>query len=160
METIIVEGKYVVTMVNTRRIIENGSVVIEDDSIIDVGKSEEIKKKYSVDRVVGGKKKMVIPGLVDAHTHVFQCMFRGLGGDMPVEEWVEKSVFPMSKFMTKKDFYWAAKLNALEMIRSETTAFADSHFIHIDKKIHRWNSGWYIRIGIKGYNSPCFTEYL
>jgi cytosine/adenosine deaminase-related metal-dependent hydrolase len=134
MEIIIVEGRYVVTMDNTRRIIENGAVALEDGKIIAVGKSEEIKRKYHADHIVGGKKNMVIPGLIDAHSHVFQCLFRGLGDDMPVEEWVEKSVFPLAKEMTKEDFYWASKLNALEMIKSGTTTFADSHYIHIDKE--------------------------
>jgi len=134
MENIIVEGKYVVTMEDERRIIKNGSVVIEGDTIVDIGKSTEMKKIHSADRILGGKKCMVIPGLVDVHSHAFQCLFRGLGDDMPVEEWVDKSIFPLSKFATKEDFYWAAKLNALEMIKSGTTTFADSHYIHLDKK--------------------------
>lgn len=134
MESIIVEGKYIVTMDSKRRIIEDGAVVIEGNTIIDLGKSTEMKKNYSADRILGGKKSMVIPGFVDVHSHAFQCLFRGLGDDMPVEEWVDKSVFPMSKHASKEDFYWAAKLNALEMIKSGTTTFADSHYIHIDKK--------------------------
>ena len=133
MADLIVVGRYIVTMDKVRRVIENGAVVIEHDRIIDLGKTREMKKNYDADRVIEGKKYMVLPGLVDAHTHVFQCLCRGLGDDMPVEEWVEKSIFPMSKVMTREEFYWAAKLNALEMIKSGTTTFADSHYIHIDK---------------------------
>jgi 5-methylthioadenosine/S-adenosylhomocysteine deaminase len=133
MESFIVEGKYLVTMDSERRVIENGAVVVEGNSIIDVGKSSEMKKTHSVDRVLGGRKCMIIPGFVDVHSHVFQCLLRGIGDDLPVEAWVDKSVFPMAKATTKEDFYWAAKLNALEMIKSGTTTFADSHYIHIDK---------------------------
>jgi len=133
MADLIVEGRYLVTMDKARRVIENGSVVIEDGRIIDLGKSKEMKKKYGADRIIAGKKYLVLPGLIDAHSHVFQCLCKGLGDDMPVEEWVEKSIFPMSKVMTREEFYWAAKLNALEMIKSGTTTFADSHYIHIDK---------------------------
>jgi len=130
---LIIAGKYVVTMDKKRRVIENGAVVVEDGRIIALGKSQEMKKQYVADRVIEGKKYLVLPGLVDAHTHVSQCLGRGLGDDMPVEEWAEKSMYPLAKVMTRDEFYWAAKLNALEMIKSGTTTFADSHFIHIDK---------------------------
>lgn len=133
MADIIVEGKYVITMDQERRIIKNGSVVIEDGSIVDVGKSKEIEKKYTANRTISGDKYMVIPGLVDTHTHVFQCLFRGLGDEMFGEQWFFKSTLGMSRVATKEDFYWAAKLNACDMIRTGTTAFADSHYIHIDR---------------------------
>ncbi len=133
MADLIIAGKYVVTMDKRRRVIEDGAVVIEEGRIIALGKSQEMKTQYDADRVIEGKKYLVLPGLVDAHTHVFQCLGRGLGDDLPVEEWAEKSMYPLAKVMTRDEFYWAAKLNALEMIKSGTTTFADSHFIHIDK---------------------------
>ncbi len=131
---LIVEGRYIVTMDNSRRIIEHGAVVIDNHRIIDIGKASSMKKIHTAERTISGKKFLVLPGLIDSHTHIFQSLLRGLGDNMPVNEWGEKSVSPMAKLMTRDEFYWAAKLNALEMIKSGTTAFADSHFVHFDKQ--------------------------
>ncbi len=120
-------------MDGARRVIEHGSVVIDEGKIIALGKSNEMKKKYKANRIIEGKKYMVLPGLIDVHSHLFLSMFRGLGGDLPIEQKVEKLYYPMSRVMAREEFYWAAKLNTLEMIKSGTTTFADSHYIHIDK---------------------------
>jgi len=134
METIIVEGKYVATIDPTRRIIQDGAVVIENDKIIDVGKSHDMRRKHKGDRILEGPHHMVMPGFVDVHTHLFQCLSRGFGENLTSEEWLFKCTLGMAKCMKREDFMWAAKLNTLEMIKSGTTNFADSHFIHIDKQ--------------------------
>lgn len=133
MADLIIEGRYIVTMDEARQVIENGSVVIENGKIIDLGMTKEIKKKYDAERIIRGRKYMVLPGLIDVHSHLFLSFFRGLGGDLSIEQKVEKIYYPMARVMTREDFYWAAKLNTLEMIKSGTTTFADSHYIHIDK---------------------------
>lgn len=79
------------------------------------------------DTVVDGRRKAVIPGLVNAHTHAAMTLFRGFGDDMPLMPWLEEKIWPNEAKLTDKDVYWGAKLACLEMIRSGTTAFLDMY---------------------------------
>ncbi len=94
------------------------------------GKYIEAVSEHLPDRankIIDGKKKAIIPGLVNMHTHAAMTLFRGFGDDMPLMPWLEEKIWPNEAKLTDEDVYWGAKLACLEMIKSGTTAFFDMY---------------------------------
>ena len=79
------------------------------------------------DTVVDGRRKAVIPGLVNMHTHAAMTLFRGVGDDMPLMAWLEQKIWPNEAKLTHGDVYRGAKLACIEMLRSGTTTFFDMY---------------------------------
>ncbi len=122
-EKTILENGIVVTMDRAGKIIENGTVVIEGNKIIDVGRTGVIKKKYKGDVVIDAKDKVILPGLVDLHIHT--CLLRGVCDDIPLVPYVEKFWAPYTSAMKPSDTYAAALLTYCEAIKSGTTCVND-----------------------------------
>ena len=103
-------------------IIRQGSVVIERDEIVDLGKADYIKHKYPCGyERIDAKNKVVIPGLINTHHHAAMSLLRGYADDYPLQEWLEKWIWPLERHMTKHDIYVGALLTAVESIMSGTT---------------------------------------
>lgn len=117
---LIIDGGTVVTM-GRKGIIRNGVVVVENGRIVDVGKSAELKQKYSGYEKIDAKGKVVIPGLVNTHQHAAMSLLRGYADDFPLKEWLEKWIWPLEKHMTGRDIYVGALLTAVESIMGGTT---------------------------------------
>jgi len=115
-----IDGGTVVTM-GRKGIIRNGAVVVENGSIVDVGKSAELKRKYSSYEKINAKGKVVIPGLINAHQHAAMSLLRGYADDYPLKEWLENWIWPLEKCMTGHDIYVGALLTAVESIMGGTT---------------------------------------
>ena len=81
-----------------------------------------------VDTVIDGRRKAIIPGLINMHTHAAMTLFRGFGDDMPLIPWLQDKIWPNEAKLTNEDVYWGAKLACLEMIRSGTTTFFDMYY--------------------------------
>jgi 5-methylthioadenosine/S-adenosylhomocysteine deaminase len=107
-------------------VIPKADVVIEGRRFSAVVVSEEVQGPF--DRVIEGEGKLLIPGLVNAHTHLAMTLFRGLAQDRPLMDWLEKEVWPREKKLTGEIVHWFSLLGLVEMIRSGTTAFADMYF--------------------------------
>lgn len=132
---IIVNG-YIITMDSKRRIIPDGAVVIEKNKIVEVGKTRDLLKKYPAASKIDAKDKAVMPGLIDSHVHLFQTLYRGLGDDLPLIEWLRDCIWPMSRFLGREESKTGALLASLEMIKTGTTSFVDSHYITNDKECY------------------------
>ncbi|MBS7635135.1 amidohydrolase [Candidatus Bathyarchaeota archaeon] len=113
-------GGTIVTM-GSRGIIRDGAVVVESDTIIDVGRSDEIKRKYPRYERIDAGGKIVIPGLINAHQHAAMSLLRGYADDYPLREWLENWVWPFERHMTGYDIYVGALLTAVESIMGGTT---------------------------------------
>lgn len=77
--------------------------------------------------MIDGRRKALIPGFVNAHTHAAMTLFRGFGDDMPLMPWLEQKIWPNEAKLTREDVYWGTKLACLEMIKSGTTTFFDMY---------------------------------
>jgi len=117
---LIIDGGTVVTM-GSKGIIREGAVVIENNRIVNVGKSPDLKRKYSSYEKINAKGKVVIPGLVNTHQHAAMSLLRGYADDLPLKEWLENWIWPMEKHMTGRDIYVGALLNAIESIMGGVT---------------------------------------
>jgi 5-methylthioadenosine/S-adenosylhomocysteine deaminase len=81
--------------------------------------------------VIDGRRKAVIPGLMNMHTHAAMTLFRGFGDDMPLMPWLNEKIWPNEAKLTEEDVYCGARLACVEMIRSGTTTFFDMYH-HLD----------------------------
>lgn len=97
-------------------------IYIEEDKIISVG---EKVTDFVPDRTIDGTDKLVIPGLINMHTHNYMTVFRNLADDVSFNEWLFERVMPREDKMTPEDAYLGATLGIMEMLRSGTTCFND-----------------------------------
>jgi 5-methylthioadenosine/S-adenosylhomocysteine deaminase len=117
---IIIEGGTTVTM-GTKGTIKNSCIIIEDEEIIEIGKANELKKKYRRYEKINAKDKIVIPGLIDTHHHAAMSILRGYADDLDLKTWLEDWIWPIEKKMTNHDIYVGALLTAVESIMGGIT---------------------------------------
>jgi 5-methylthioadenosine/S-adenosylhomocysteine deaminase len=128
---IVITGGTVITMAGAN--LENGSVVIRNGAIIAVGPSSEIDSHYAAKTKIDARGQAVLPGFVNAHTHVPMTLFRGIADDRDLMEWLTQFIFPAEAKNVDREFVkWGTRLAAVEMIRSGTTTFADMYYYESD----------------------------
>ena len=107
----------------------NGAVAISGNRIIALGPKSEIEKRFEASKTIDAREGLIMPGLVNAHTHAPMSLFRGLADDLPLNAWLEDYIFPAEGKCVDEEFvYWGTLLACAEMIRSGTTTFADGYF--------------------------------
>lgn len=121
-------GGTVITMDSERRIFDPGHVLIRDGLITGVGPADQAPA--ACDRTVDATGKVVLPGFINTHTHLFQTLLKGPGDDRRLEEWFRNVVGPASCELTEEDCYRAAVAGCLEAIRSGTTTIKDFMYTH------------------------------
>lgn len=125
----LIVGGTVLTMNAERRIIDDGALVVRAGRIVAVGKRAEIAAQYSARRIISARGKLVIPGLVNAHTHIPMTLFRGLADDLDLNEWLTKYIFPAEAKNVTEEFVRAGtRLGLAEMIRGGTTTYCDMYY--------------------------------
>ncbi len=127
---ILIKAGYIVTQNRKRQIIKNGAVLVKGEKIIAIGPLEKLTKEYGnrIKKTLGGQNKVVMPGLINTHTHLAMVLLRGFADDLPLEEWWFENIFPAEAKLTREDIYWGSLLGGLEMIKSGTTCFTDFYF--------------------------------
>ncbi|HXT85813.1 MAG TPA: amidohydrolase family protein, partial [Verrucomicrobiae bacterium] len=126
---ILITHAIVITMDSTRHIYNPGAVAIRGDSIIAVGPQDEIAARFTAARTIDATGEIVMPGLINGHTHATMSLFRGLGGDSDLNEWLQKYIFPAEARNVKPDFVeWGTRLGILEMLRGGITTYADMYY--------------------------------
>lgn len=127
---LLISGGAVVTMNGDRRIFENGFVAVRGERVVDVGDAAALKaKNYRARQTIDARGKVVLPGLVNAHTHIPMTLFRGIADDLDLQDWLTKYIFPAEAKNVTRDFVIAGtRLGLAEMIRGGTTAYADMYY--------------------------------
>jgi cytosine/adenosine deaminase-related metal-dependent hydrolase len=126
MADLMIDGATVITVDPQRRIIADGAVVVEDQRIIAVGKSHEIKQQYSADTRIHAKNKILIPGLIDCHVHLAQALIRGTADDVDLIPWLRDYIWVLQGNFTPEDGKVSSELCIAEMLKSGTTSFLES----------------------------------
>ncbi|MGE4283677.1 MAG: amidohydrolase [Clostridia bacterium] len=122
----LIKNAAIVTMENEDKIIQNGYITIVDDKITYVG--EQLPKDFLPQVIIEGKGRVVLPGLINAHTHTPMVLLRSYADDLPLQEWLFDRIFPIEDQLAEEDIYWASMLGIMEMIRSGVTCFADMYY--------------------------------
>jgi 5-methylthioadenosine/S-adenosylhomocysteine deaminase len=126
---LIVRGDYLLTMDPAQGLIENGAVAIREDRIVAVGPWSDIAASYRAVEVMPGSGRIVMPGLVNGHTHTAMTLFRGMVDDLDLMTWLNDYVFPMEgRFVDPEFVRIGSELACFEMIESGTTSFVDMYF--------------------------------
>ncbi|MDQ3220617.1 MAG: amidohydrolase [Acidobacteriota bacterium] len=126
---LLIFGGTVVTMDKERRLIEDGAVAIKGDKITAVGTRAEITKNYKAKKTINAAGKVVIPGLINTHTHIPMTLFRGIADDLDLQEWLTKYIFPAEAKNVDEAFVRAGtRLGLAEMIRGGTTTYCDMYY--------------------------------
>jgi 5-methylthioadenosine/S-adenosylhomocysteine deaminase len=126
---LLVLGGTIVTMDQTRRIIDDGGIAISNGRIVAIGTRAEIERAYNGRQRVSSVGKVLTPGLINGHTHIPMVLFRGLADDLDLQEWLTKYIFPAeAKNVTEQFVRVGARLGLAEMIRGGTTTYCDMYY--------------------------------
>lgn len=126
---LLVIGGTIVTMDQTRRIIDDGGIAVSDGRIVAIGPRAEIERAYTSRQRVSAVEKVLTPGLINGHTHIPMVLFRGLADDLDLQEWLTKYIFPAEAKNVTEDFVRVgARLGLAEMIRGGTTTYCDMYY--------------------------------
>ena len=126
---LLIVGGTVVTMDAGRRVIEDGAIAIKDGKIAMVGMRAAVTHKLTAKRTINAAGKVIIPGLINTHTHVPMSLFRGIADDMDLQEWLTKFIFPAEAKNVNEAFVRAGtRLGLAEMIRGGTTTYCDMYY--------------------------------
>jgi cytosine/adenosine deaminase-related metal-dependent hydrolase len=124
---ILVEHGTIITVDAGRRILTDGSVLIDGAEIVQVGPARDVRPPRVPDRVIDARRMVVTPGFVDTHVHLSEHLNRGLLlDDIPVDRYLPDWLIPLYSVMTPEDEVHAALLAGIEMIRTGTTTFCEA----------------------------------
>jgi len=130
---ILLTNAIVLTMDGNFQIFEPGAVAIEGDSIVAVGPSEEINSAYTAQEIIDCCQQVLMPGLINAHTHVPMTLLRGLADDLRLDVWLLGYMMPVEKEFVSPEFVrLGTKLACIEQIRSGITCFNDMYYFEED----------------------------
>lgn len=126
---LVVSGGTVVTFDDLYTVIEDGAVAIAEGRIAAVGPASEVAAAYPGAERIDAGGGLILPGLINAHTHVPMTLFRGLADDLELMEWLEGYIFPAEAEHVDEEFVrWGTRLACLEMLRGGVTTFADMYY--------------------------------
>ncbi len=130
---ILLINAHVLTMDEGMNQYHPGAVAVKGDSILAVGPEAEIKAQYSAAQTVDCGGKILMPGLINAHTHVPMTLLRGLADDLRLDVWLMGYMMPVEREFVSPDFCRLGSLIACaEFIRSGVTSFADMYYFEED----------------------------
>ena len=125
----IVSADYVLPMDESLSVLRNGAVAIRDAKISDIGESAAILKKYRTGQHIQKTDCILLPGLINTHTHAAMVYFRGIADDLPLNEWLNKHIWPAENRWLGPEFISdAIGLACLEMLKGGITAYNDMYF--------------------------------
>src|ERR1700676_4381245 len=122
-------ARYVVTMDAQRRLIDDGAVAIRGDRIAGVGKRADINRQFQAAHRLDRPDAILMPGLINTHTHAAMSLLRGIADDLRLQDWLQQYIFPAEAKNVTPDFVtWGTRLACLEMMLSGTTTFVDMYY--------------------------------
>ncbi len=129
---LIVAGDLALLMDEAGTVIQNGAVAIDDGLIVAMGRASEIKGTYRAEELIAGDGRVLMPGLINGHTHAAMSLLRGIGNDRELMDWLLNYIFPAEVAFVDEEFVRiGTELACWEMIRGGTTTFVDMYY-HAD----------------------------
>jgi len=127
---LVIDGGTAITMVGGQAPILRARIVISKGRIVEMGNMDDIPIPADGRfEVIDAADAVVLPGLINAHSHAAMTLFRGFADDLPLKQWLFEKIFPAeAAVLNPETVYWGALLGCLEMIASGATAFVDGYF--------------------------------
>ena len=151
---LLVTGSYLYLQNKDKTIIKNGGVAIHQGTIVETGLAADLAPKYPDAELLATEHGLIMPGLVNTHTHAAMACFRGLVDDLPLIKWLQEYIFPVEAKLTGDMVYQATLLSLAEMIKSGTTSFCDMYLFAKDVARAAQKSGMRAWIGEVLYDFP------
>src|SRR5262245_43659860 len=101
---LLLRGGTVVTMDSASHVLENGAVAVREDRIVAVGAAAELSARYEPARTLDTSDRLILPGLVNTHTHVPMTLFRGIADDMELMDWLQNYIWPAERGNVTPEF--------------------------------------------------------
>lgn len=108
--------------------IPDGEIAVDGETIVWVGERGSAPAGFEPERVLDYPNDVVMPGLINTHTHAAMTLLRGYADDLPLMPWLETKIWPFEAKLTREDIYWGTLLALSEMIRSGTTTMLDMYY--------------------------------
>ncbi|MEW5761295.1 MAG: amidohydrolase family protein, partial [Candidatus Thermoplasmatota archaeon] len=105
-----------------------GGLVIEEGVILKVGKANEIRSFKAGHDIIDASNSLIIPGLINSHTHLPETLLRGICDDKELKDWLWEEVWPREAKMGRREAYAGALLGCLELIKNGCTSFIDQFY--------------------------------
>ena len=126
---LIVKGDYVVTMDAAANVHENAAVAIDEGVIVAIGRAADIEAAYPAANTLSGENRIVMPGLVNGHSHAAMTLLRGVADDLALMDWLNNYIFPAEvEFVDAEFVRIGTELACWEMVRGGTTTFVDMYY--------------------------------
>jgi 5-methylthioadenosine/S-adenosylhomocysteine deaminase len=133
VDWLLINADWVLTCDSAMRTIPHGAVAIKADRLTAVGSTDELRRRYHARRCLDLAGHVVLPGLVNTHTHAAMSCLRGIGDDLPLERWLREIIFPAEKALVNPEMvYWGTLLSCVEMLGNGITTFCDGYFYEED----------------------------
>lgn len=124
---ILIQNGTVVTMNENLSCYSPGAVAVCGDIIVEAGAEESVLDRFEGKKVIDAHGGIIMPGLINAHTHAAMTCFRGLADDLPLMTWLNEHIFPAENTLSSEMVYSGTLLACAEMILSGTTTFCDMY---------------------------------
>ena len=103
--------------------IDDGALAIAGDTLVALGTQDELRGRFTSRNIIDGTKTLIMPGLINSHTHAAMTCFRGIADDMNLMDWLNHYIFPAEARNVNPELaYWGSLLACAEMIKSGTTS--------------------------------------
>ncbi len=132
MPTLLIENGAILTLDDAQRLFNPGYLLIEDDRIAAIGPGDAPAGLRRADATIDAHLMAVMPGMINAHTHLFQTFIRGLADDKPLLDWLKAAIWPVAQALTAEEAYVAALVGLVENLRGGATAVIDHQYIHTE----------------------------
>ena len=149
---LVIENGTLLTMDPENRVIENGFLCISGDTIAHVG--NHVPEDHKASKTINAQGGLILPGLINGHTHAPMSLFKGLADDLPLMEWLNRYIFPVEKNMDADFIYTGTLLACAEMILSGTTTFCDMYLFEDHVAEAAFQSGIRCLVGEVLYDFP------
>ncbi|MBI5559545.1 MAG: amidohydrolase [Deltaproteobacteria bacterium] len=151
----------VLTMDGENTIITDGAVAVSGERIAAVGSASDLRKQYGAKVTLAAPAKgLIMPGLVNVHTHAAMSCMRGLADDLPLMTWLREHIFPVEGRLTGEMVHDASLLSMVEMIKSGTTSFCDMYLFadHVARAADKSGMRAWVGEVLYDFPSPCYGE--
>lgn len=153
---ILISGGLILAMDEVGTCIENGFLAISGDHIAGLGTNPELSG-WQAREHIDAQGKLIIPGLINTHTHLPMSLFRGMADDLPLEQWLQEHMFPAeAKFIIPENVRAAVQLSVSEMLLSGTTTCCDGYFLahHVADTVARTGLRAVLGQGVIDFPAP------
>ena len=156
MSVLLKDIGWLVTQDSARTVLKDTSIRVEDEIIAEVGSD----LPSQADQIIDCKGTIVLPGLINTHTHLSMTMFRGYADDMKLQEWLASKIWPLELKLTPEICYYGALLGCLEMIATGTTMFVDMYLFmeNVAKAVEEAGLKAYLSYGIFGADGSALEK--